>query len=199
MPDAPEAPTLATSLALIKYISTSPVSTSPSSLGSDSPGNHRLGSRADESSTPISSVNSDPFPTGPTNRSEENNNEYAPCLAIVSLLEGIKAGHQKGVESVSSIQPLTAGYESLKSTLLDHLKAMGHQIDRQLGIFRGLGEHLAPAEATEEAFIRRWELEQMGSEVTTLVGVFMNHGGTKDEGILGDLRETVDALIVGLR
>jgi hypothetical protein len=197
--DAPQAPTLATSLALIKYVSSiSPVSTSPSSLSSDSPTNHQHGIGADESSSPISSVGSDPSPPRPTKRSEENN-EYAPSLAIVSLLEGIKAGHQKGVESVNSISPLTEGYESMKTTLLDHLTALRYQIDRELRVFRGLSEHLTPAEAAEEAIIRRWGLEQMGNEVTTLVGVFMNHGGTEDEGILGDLKETVESLMVGWR
>jgi hypothetical protein len=71
--------------------------------------------------------------------------------------------------------------------------------NNELKIFRGISEHLTPAEAAEEAIIRRWELESMEREVTTLVGIFTNDGGTKDEWILDEFRETVETLMAGRR
>jgi hypothetical protein len=39
----------------------------------------------------------------------------------------------------------------------------------------------------------------MEREVTTLVGIFTNDGGTKDEWILDEFRETVETLMAGRR
>ena len=41
---------------------------------------------------------------------------------------------------MNSISPLTEGYESMKTTLLDHLTALRYQIDRELRVFRGLSD-----------------------------------------------------------